>query len=1202
MKRRIPWSVKGIDDDARQSAKAAARDAGMTLGEWLNKMIKDNASNNEDERRHPTTSRPVQTSMQRAMSGGGQSRSGSTGDDEISRRLDSLAGQLSGLSQPRPQRANTAVSRFMEPARRSAGDTVAIQALIDRIEASERTAANTLNQLSARIDHMSDKVASAVPAAPAMPQKPEDVPGFTALETAMRNIVDHIEASELSTRDTLKALQQRMSDMATRAAEAASEQLTHSAPAISSLEQRINELNQRLETTRNETSRDLQQFVEGHVSQLAERIDAVRHSTDAIAGQAQAAAAQAAQSHTQQLEERLTAIVNDLSTKQRPDADIQRIYADIDGLNRRFDELAAQAPMDQEVAALRAAVEQLSSASAQTQDVPAQLEQLSRHVQHLGSLDVTPQLSELEQRIASMDAQLQQAVDNPGDPASASRLSDQISSVNERLSATELKLNHLATIEQSIEQLYRSAEETRNWASQAAEDAAQRMAQQLAGSDVSSAPGTGSSVELQALENGLNAVKASAEQADQRTQETLEAVHDTLAQIIDKLAQLEGQGQAPQPQASMDQAAQMPPVHTAPDMAAAQPQQPAQTAIHSTDPFAGNVQDFLQPEATQPAPLEVSQDQPGQPDQQYTAPASGNLADTPVSDMGVPDPEQVDQTRTQPPYAGADAGQAAEPVANDQSGEVQEDFIAAARRAAQNAASQRSSILGSLGGLSAGSPATAAQQDDMDEKPAGRFRLPFRRKSKDTDEEPIPSILPGSGDVEEAEEAGSAGSRRRYLILAGLVLLAAVSAFALGGGKKLLFSSDITAQPAAVVGKADPQPVAPGQASPAPSSRVAAVEPGAVQSEIDVTPPDLPIEALIENANEAAETAVSAPASDVVTASLEQPAAGRTDLLSETTAKQSLASEAGGLSLTSPAQASVPSAADALPAELGVESLRAAAAGGDANAQFVIASRYLDGKTVERDFRKAAEWYRKAATQGLAPAQYRLGTLYERGHGVTKDLDAARQWYEGAAANQNVKAMHNLAVIYANNDNSDAQFDKAAKWFNAAADHGLKDSVYNLAVLHERGLGVTQDTKQAYYWYGIAARHGDADAKAKLTTLTSFLTKAQKAEMDDKIAAWQPKQPDRNGNFVAITDPSWKVTVAPPQAPDAGAFADLSEKELVLKAQQMLSAMGYDVGPLDGVMGSRTANAVRLYQLQTGTQVNGTVTPELVSRLSARAS
>ena len=39
MKSNIPWSVKGIDPEAREAAKMAARKAGMTLGEWLNSLI-----------------------------------------------------------------------------------------------------------------------------------------------------------------------------------------------------------------------------------------------------------------------------------------------------------------------------------------------------------------------------------------------------------------------------------------------------------------------------------------------------------------------------------------------------------------------------------------------------------------------------------------------------------------------------------------------------------------------------------------------------------------------------------------------------------------------------------------------------------------------------------------------------------------------------------------------------------------------------------------------------------------------------------------------------------------------------------------------------------------------------------------------------------------------------------------------------------
>ncbi len=34
-----PWSVKGIDPKAREVAKDLARREGLTLGEWLNRMI-----------------------------------------------------------------------------------------------------------------------------------------------------------------------------------------------------------------------------------------------------------------------------------------------------------------------------------------------------------------------------------------------------------------------------------------------------------------------------------------------------------------------------------------------------------------------------------------------------------------------------------------------------------------------------------------------------------------------------------------------------------------------------------------------------------------------------------------------------------------------------------------------------------------------------------------------------------------------------------------------------------------------------------------------------------------------------------------------------------------------------------------------------------------------------------------------------------
>ena len=41
MKAGVPWSVKGVEPEAREAAKAKARRAGLTLGAWLNQVIRE---------------------------------------------------------------------------------------------------------------------------------------------------------------------------------------------------------------------------------------------------------------------------------------------------------------------------------------------------------------------------------------------------------------------------------------------------------------------------------------------------------------------------------------------------------------------------------------------------------------------------------------------------------------------------------------------------------------------------------------------------------------------------------------------------------------------------------------------------------------------------------------------------------------------------------------------------------------------------------------------------------------------------------------------------------------------------------------------------------------------------------------------------------------------------------------------------------
>lgn len=72
---------------------------------------------------------------------------------------------------------------------------------------------------------------------------------------------------------------------------------------------------------------------------------------------------------------------------------------------------------------------------------------------------------------------------------------------------------------------------------------------------------------------------------------------------------------------------------------------------------------------------------------------------------------------------------------------------------------------------------------------------------------------------------------------------------------------------------------------------------------------------------------------------------------------------------------------------------------GDAAAQLLLGSMYLNGEGVPQDFKAALKWNRKAAEQGDADAQYNLGSMYEFGEGVTQDKVLAHMWYNIDTAN-----------------------------------------------------------------------------------------------------------------------------------------------------------------------------------------------------------
>ena len=400
-------------------------------------------------------------------------------------------------------------------------------------------------------------------------------------------------------------------------------------------------------------------------------------------------------------------------------------------------------------------------------------------------------------------------------------------------------------------------------------------------------------------------------------------------------------------------------------------------------------------------------------------------------------------------------------------------------------------------------------------------------------------VAPKAGKTQKKKANKPAPTRRRKLLMAALVLLMAVSAFTIAGPKLMNRSAPQATQPAA--------------------------------------PTTVPAPSLQSEPSNSKKSSMLTPSSGM--------AAGDSiaDLVQQTTSEKV-------------AHLATKPAAPGFTDDFGPASLRSAALKGDPAAQFVTATRYLEGKGTAPDAALAAKWYGEAASHGLAPAQYRLATLYELGRGLQRNLIAARDLYERAASQGNVKAMHNLAVLLSSGD-ADAKPDyaKALSWFEQAARYGLPDSQFNLAVLYDRGAGTETDAVKAAFWYGVLAAKGDADAAAKTRALAPRLTSSERKKVASDIAAFRAKPAKMAANQISVTDPSWQGEDA--TSSTKAAQAPAASATQVKEAQRLLTLLGYTAGRADGILSDKTANAVRIFQLQNGLPVNGMVDATLISVL-----
>lgn len=519
----VPWSVSAVDPDTWDAAREAARRAGLSVGEWLEAAIRENARGGHGRGRNPATN--------------------------FDQRLDDLAEQINMLA-----RRNVHVRPAPQPQLRESGNeqiTASIDALTDRIEqmlegVERAQRRNGNDEINAAIRKLDSRIESILIERPAKEQDSEVETKLDEMARVISQMSERLErevsaaayapaSQQIPTADELDAavaeIMERQSMLdgtpmrRTPPRAAAPVQPAAATPQFAAFERQLKTIADEMQSIRKsnanarsmsapiaELRRDIAELAHT-MAELAPRrtLESLEQTVEALARKIDRSAnakhdTRAAQSVLTALEEIREALAN-----VRPQESFISVEGDLNALSDKLDVINAKSVDGTTIARIQNQVQEvrdlLSNAlpAENLQAVVAQIETIANKVERVSSPDdsgVRDIVSSLEHRIDSlahrieMNAQapslapqndaldrinerldsLQSALDRAENPMG---LEETMRSVVERLDASEAKLSNLGAIERGITDLSEQFDKARANAMDVAERAAKTALREL---------------------------------------------------------------------------------------------------------------------------------------------------------------------------------------------------------------------------------------------------------------------------------------------------------------------------------------------------------------------------------------------------------------------------------------------------------------------------------------------------------------------------------------------------------------------------------------------------------------------------------------------------------------------------------------------------------------------------------------------------
>ncbi len=203
-----PWSVKGIDPKAREIAKDLARRSGMTLGEWLNRMIVEGdpiaGADYAPERAFDPPEEPIVIDTSRPRSGPRYEIPGHPAD-EVGRVADAME-RLSQRIEAAEQRSTLAIT----------GIDQSVRGALARLETSEREQVSVAARFEGAVDEIrtdSARVADRLRRLEQEAAGPRSAEALRSLEGMLGKVAGQMYDGEARTRETLATVEARVAEL-----------------------------------------------------------------------------------------------------------------------------------------------------------------------------------------------------------------------------------------------------------------------------------------------------------------------------------------------------------------------------------------------------------------------------------------------------------------------------------------------------------------------------------------------------------------------------------------------------------------------------------------------------------------------------------------------------------------------------------------------------------------------------------------------------------------------------------------------------------------------------------------------------------------------------------------------------------------------------------------------------------------------------